>query len=650
MITGSRPAIIAEQDGTQVTTPLTQTRSAVTTKHGSQGALRRENGSVQWRLWAPAHEEVTLVMWRGSEKTAVAMRRDGEYFLHEEDDVEEGLRYAYRLLDGRELPDPASRWQPEGVHRPSAVFSSRGHTWHDRGWRGIRREELVIYELHVGTFTPEGTFDAIIPRLAELRRLGVTALEIMPIAQFPGERNWGYDGVHPFAAQNSYGGPQGLARLVDAAHQIGMGVFLDVVYNHLGPEGNYFREFGPYFTDRYRTPWGDAVNYDGPDSDAVRQFVVDNACYWVREFHLDGLRLDAVHAIYDFGARHILAEIQEAVKREAARQDRLVHIIAESDLSDVRLIQPADRGGFGLDAVWADDFHHSVHALFTGEREGYFVDFGAPEHLAKAYEDVYVYNGRYSPFRRRRHGNSTAGIDRSQFVVCVTNHDQIGNRALGDRVKASLPPQMQRLACGLMFMSPCIPMLFMGEEYGETRPFPFFCSFGDADLIDAVRRGRREEFAALEFEWGTGIPDPQAPATFASARLAWDWPEGSIHEKIRRLYADLLAARRQWPPVRDRHCLRTRLLPAPDPLEGQGEGAILLIERGEGTGVLGVANLTAAVQPMPEFSLLGRELLLSTAESRYGGPRTTSEIPGRLHPHELAIFGWGNVGWRGGES
>jgi len=473
------------------------------------------------------------------------------YFTCRQSDVRAGLRYAFRLDDGREYPDPASRWQPDGVHQPSALWFPTEYKWGDGSWRGVPREELAVYELHVGAFTPEGTLAAIIPRLGQLAELGVTAIELMPVAQFPGERNWGYDGVHPFAAQNTYGGPRALQELIDAAHQAGLAVLLDVVYNHFGPEGNYLGLFGPYETDRYRTPWGKAVNFDGPESDPVRRFVIDNALFWVRDFHADGLRLDAVHAIHDFSARHILAELQSEVQAEAARAGRVVHVIAESDLNDVRLVVPPERGGHGLDAAWSDDFHHCVHALLTGERDGYYRDFGRPEQLAKAYNDVYVYDGCYSPFRQRRHGNRVGEADRTRFVVSVGNHDQVGNRALGERLTALLPPEARRLACGLLLVSPCVPLLWMGEEYGETRPFPFFSSFGDPQLVEAVRRGRREEFAALEFRWGTEIPDPQSPETFLAAKLQWDWssPEPSAR---RRLHADLLAARRCWPALRDR--------------------------------------------------------------------------------------------------
>lgn len=608
--------------------------------HGPQGALRQSDGSVEWRIWAPFAEHVDLVLWHGENSTSHRMTAEPYgYFVFSADGIEQGQRYTYRLPDGGEYPDPISRWQPEGVQRPSAVFFPDDYRWNDSGWRGVPRDELVIYELHVGTFTPEGTFEAIIPRLGQLKELGVTAIEIMPVGQFSGERNWGYDGVYPYAVQNSYGGPRELQRLVDAIHGEGLAVILDVVYNHLGPEGNYLGKFGPYFTDRYHTPWGDAVNFDGADSDAVRQFVVDNACMWVRDFHLDGLRLDAVNAIYDFGARHILEELQAAVQQVARQQDRIVHTIAETDQNDVRMIDPVERGGYGLDGVWSDDFHHSVRVLLTGYREGYYQDYGEPEHLAKAYQDVFVYDGCYSPFRRRRHGNRVADRDRTRFVVCVHNHDQVGNRAQGDRSASYMPEAAQRLACGLLMLSPCTPLLFMGEEYGEKRPFPFFCSFSDPGLIEAVRRGRREEFAALEFEWEEDIPDPQDPQTFRSAQLAWNWPQGSFHSQIRRLYMDLLDARRKWPPLRDRENT-TAWIVDDETAPADERRPILLVSRGANHALLALANLGSSALSVPAgVALQDRVLLASTESNRYGGCREVMEFPGALHPYELVIFG-----------
>lgn len=608
--------------------------------HRPQGAIRQADGTVEWCVWAPKAGQVQLVLERDGCREVHPMEAEPYgYFSFRNNNISEKLRYAYRLGKGCELPDPASRWQPDGVHDPSAVFSPGDYQWSDTGWTGVKREELVIYELHVGTFAPEGTLDAIVPRLGQLKELGITAVEIMPVGQFPGGRNWGYDGVYPYAVQNSYGGPRALQRLIDAAHGEGLAVLLDVVYNHFGPEGCYLAQFGPYFTDRYHTPWGDAVNYDGPESDPVRRFAVENARMWVRDFHVDGLRLDAVHAIYDFSARHILAELQEGVQQIAREQGRTVHVIAETHQNDVRLTDPIERNGYGLDGLWSDDFHHSVRTLLTGNREGYYRDFGRPEQLAKALEQVFVYDGCYSPFRRRRHGMPAGDRDRSQFVVCVHNHDQVGNRALGDRSASYLPEPAQRLACGLLMISPCVPLLFMGEEYGERRPFPFFCSFGDDALIEAVRRGRREEFAEMQFEWGEEIPDPQNPATFDSARLSWQWPEGTFHANLRRLYADLLAARRTWPGLVDRRRTMARVFRA-DREGGDIEKspAVLIVERGEKQGVLICANLTDCPMPLPAGIPGGRKWLLSTEAEEYGGDRGTSGPLGELLPFELAIW------------
>ncbi len=606
----------------------------------SQGVFREEGGNALWRVWAPRCKEVSLVTLSGSQRSETPMVAEGYgYYTARRSDVAEGLRYAYRLDGGGEYPDPVSRWQPQGVHRPSAVFFAEDFKWSDQSWRGVGLDELAIYELHVGTFTPEGTFEAIIGRLPELVDLGVTAIELMPVAQFAGERNWGYDGVHPFATQNSYGGPSELLRLVDAAHRAGMAVLLDVVYNHLGPEGNYFDQFGEYFTDRYRTPWGKAINFDGPGSDVVRQVVIDNACMWVRDFHMDGLRLDAVHAIFDFSAYHVLAELKAAVEVEATRAGRTVHVIAESDLNDVRLVQRPERGGFGLDGCWSDDFHHSVHSLLTGEQDGYYADFGRPEHLAKAYNDVFVYDGCYSPYRRRRQGNGVGKTDRSRFVVCAHNHDQVGNRMQGDRMGSRLPAEARRLAAALVLLSPCTPLVFMGEEYGETRPFPFFCSFGDPDLVEAVRRGRREEFAELEFEWGMEVPDPQDPATFAAAKLQWAWPEGSEQAKLRRLYGDLLAARRRWPALVDRQHTVARLAGGNEAAGTAKDPPLLIVRRGKEEELIACANLTSQAEESPVLDLGDRRLLFSTEDARYGGSRGREEPPRRLHPYELVVFG-----------
>jgi maltooligosyltrehalose trehalohydrolase len=454
--------------------------------------------------------------------------------------VKPGTRYLYRLDGNLERPDPASKFQPEGVHGPSQVIE-RNFVWEGVHWCGIPFSHYVVYELHVGTFSAQGTFDAIAVHLDGLKDLGITAIELMPVAQFPGERNWGYDGVYPFAVQNSYGGPDGLKRLIDACHQRGLAVILDVVYNHLGPEGNYSGDFGPYFTERYRTPWGLAINYDGADSDEVRRFFIENALWWVTEFRVDALRLDAVHGIFDFSARHILEELAAAVHEQAERLNRRIYVIAESDLNDVRLVRPPEVGGYGLDAQWNDDFHHALHTLLTGERTGYYQDFGRLQDLAKAFAEGFVYSGAYSPARRRRHGNNSKDLAAHRFVVCAQNHDQVGNRLKGDRLSDLVSFEGLKLAAAVVLLSPFIPLLFMGEEYGETAPFPYFVSHSDPDLVEAIRCGRRAEFAYVQ----GNPPDPQAEATWQSARLAHGLRHQGRHRILYEFYKELIRLRNE---------------------------------------------------------------------------------------------------------
>lgn len=455
-----------------------------------------------------------------------------------------GAIYFYRLDDNEEWPDPASRSQPHGVHGPSQIVDPLSFHWDCAQWKPLALTSAVLYELHVGTFTPEGTFDGIISRLDDLADLGVTTIEIMPVAQFPGSRNWGYDGVYLYAPQNSYGGPAGLHRLVDAAHARGLTVVLDVVYNHLGPEGNYLGKFGRYFTTRYRTPWGSALNLDGRDSGPVRDFFISNALYWLEQYRMDGLRLDAIDRIYDFGARPFLAELKESVQDLERRLDRKLVLIAESDLNDRRVLDPRDHGGYALDAQWSDDFHHSLHSLLTKETSGYYADFGTLEHLATTLRQGWYYQGQYSIFRRRKHGNSPRGISPERFVVCSQNHDQVGNRAIGDRLSALLDLAGQKLVAGVTLLSPFVPMLFMGEEYGETAPFLYFTSHEDSALIAAVRKGRREEFA--HFGWQQEVPDPQSDETFHTATLRHERKERQPHRSIRDFYRQLIALRAKY--------------------------------------------------------------------------------------------------------
>jgi maltooligosyltrehalose trehalohydrolase len=482
------------------------------------GAKMIGTNQVRFNVWAPFAQQVAVELVE-QDRTSIPMQPASQgYFETIVEEVDPRARYRYLLNGQKARPDPASRFQPDGVHGPSAVVDPHAFTWTDGGWRGLPLKDLIIYELHVGTFTKEGTFEAIIPHLSYLKdTVGITAIELMPVAQFPGGRNWGYDGVYHYAPQSTYGGPDGLKRLVDACHGMGIAVIMDVVYNHLGPEGNYLGEFGPYFTEKYRTPWGSAINYDGPDSDAVRRYVVDNALYWVTEYHIDALRLDAIHGIFDFSANHILKELASSVQKQAAALRRQIFVIAESDLNDTRIIEPPAIGGYGLDGQWSDDFHHALRVVLTGESRGYYEDFHGLHDLGKAIRDGFVYSGQYSAHRRRRHGNSSQQVSPGQLVVFSQNHDQIGNRAVGDRLSTQLPYEALRVSLALVLLSPNIPLLFMGEEYGETAPFQYFIEHGDPDLIEAVRQGRRREFA--HFGWNPeDIPDPQDSATFERSR------------------------------------------------------------------------------------------------------------------------------------
>jgi maltooligosyltrehalose trehalohydrolase len=498
------------------------------------GATLEPDGSYRFRVWAPRARSVQLRLLGPAERDLPMHPARRGYREARVDGIAPGQRYLFVLNDDRALPDPASRWQPDGVHAPSAVADSR-FDWHDQAWRGSQLSDLILYEIHVGTFTQQGTFVSAIGELDRLRHLGVNAVEVMPVAQFPGKRNWGYDGVYPFAVQHSYGGAAGLKQFVDACHERGVAVLLDVVFNHLGPEGNYLRNFGPYFTDAYRTPWGEAVNFDGPGSDDVRAYFLACALRWQEEFHLDGLRLDAIHAIKDFSPRPFLAELSAACSARAKVLGRSFHLIAESDQNDVRVLLPVEQHGLGMAAQWADNFHHAVHTLLTGEQRGYYADFGTLEHLARAWRDGWSYQGEESAARCCRHGSDPRGQPAEQFVFCIQNHDQVGNRARGERLSALVDFEGLKLAAGLLLLSPYVPLLFMGEEYGEEAPFLYFTSHGDAGLIEAVRRGRREEFAG--FAWQGEVPDPQDEATFQASKLrtARDGRGQVLHDFYRTL-------------------------------------------------------------------------------------------------------------------
>lgn len=517
------------------------------------GALLLDDRRCRFRVWAPRVKQLELKLLDPEERVLPMQPRDRGYFELTVEEIEPGTRYFYRIDGEQDRPDPASRFQPEGVHNASAVVNP-DFGWTDGNWRGLPLHQYVLYELHIGTFSPEGTFESAIPYLPDLKDLGITAIELMPVAQFPGGRNWGYDGVHPFAVQNTYGGPDGLKRLVDAAHNLGLAVVMDAVYNHIGPEGNYLADFGDYFTNRHHTPWGEAVNFDDAGSDEVRRFFIENALCWIDEYHIDALRLDAVHAIYDFSAKTFLRELADAVRLEGERLNRRVYTIAESSLNDTRLIDSPEQGGFGLDAQWCDDLHHALRTELTEERSGYYVDYEGFPNLSKAYRDGFVQDGTYSEYRGRRHGNSARHIDPIQLVVCSQNHDQVGNRLFGERLTELISFEQQKLAAASIILSPYLPMLFMGEEYAEAAPFQFFINHTDPDLVRAVREGRKEEFA--RFEWNQEPPDPQDEATFLRCKLNHKLKDDGPHRVLREFYKTLISLRKAEPalafPNRDR--------------------------------------------------------------------------------------------------
>ncbi len=564
---------------------------------------------------------------------------EGGFHSHVAAEAREGQRYAYRLDGGPERPDPCSLWQPDTVDGPSAVVLPSRFPWSDKGWNGIAQQDLVFYELHVGTFTREGTFEAVIGRLNDLKELGITAIEIMPIGQFPGTRNWGYDGVLLYAAQNSYGGPHGFQKLVDACHAHGLAIFLDAIYNHVGHEANFLGEFGPYFTDRYKTPWGPAVNYDCAGSDAVRDVTLDNVRMWLEEFHVDGLRLDAADCIFDLGARHILRAIKETADAAGEHRGWPAIITAETDLNDPRLLYPTERGGHGLNAQWMDDYHHAAHAFFTGQRHSYYSDFGEASQLRRVLEAPYVYAGEYSAFRDRKHGARAEGLSGDRFVVFLQNHDQIGNSATGARLGTLIKsPAKQRLAASYLLLSPYLPLLFMGEEYGEEAPFPFFCSYQNEELVRLVREGRRAEYN----DGQSVVPDPELDETFASARLSWSWPEFTPRAGLRRLHRDLIAARRTWPALGD-FVNRSARLAAGD--EG-GSDVLELTRGGDPASSLRVYyNLSGEPRPLGSDRVPGSRVLFSSESLTYGGARDQLDQISKLLPYECVAFGPSS--WRG---
>jgi maltooligosyltrehalose trehalohydrolase len=574
-------------------------------------------------VWAPRAEKVEVHIVPPAERFIEMRPEPRGYYRTGVEGLKPGDGYFYRLNGDADRPDPASRLQPD-VHGPSEIPDLR-FVWRDSSWRGLPLEKYVLYELHVGTFTPEGTLDAVIPRLGDLKELGVTSIELMPLAQFPGARNWGYDGVYPYAVHTAYGGPLALKRLVDACHQHGLAVTLDVVYNHLGPEGNYLSSFGPYFTDHYKTPWGDALNFDLQLSDEVRRYFIDNALYWVTEFHIDALRLDAVHAIIDSSALPFVEQLALAVHRRARELDRHVQVIAESDRNDSRITRDLEKGGWGVDASWNDDIHHAVHVLLTREQTGYYADFGGVGRLAKGLREGFIYSGQYSAYRQRSHGSSARDLPGKRFFVFSQNHDQVGNRMLGERLSSLVSFESLKLAAGAILLSPFVPLIFMGEEYGEKAPFLYFVSHSDLALIEAVRKGRAEEFRA--FRWEGEPLDPQSEETFLRCKLRWDQRNMGEHGVLRAFYKELLRLRREVPAFASLDMQGLRAIPSEN-------CDVLFVRRPHERGEAVIALHFGAEPARVSFPLaLGSwTKLIDSAEKRWSGPE--SPAPPEIDPQD----------------
>ncbi len=591
---------------------------------------------TRFRVWAPRARQVQVVIERSGENLTCALAAEGEgYFAGHIAGVGPGARYWYRLDDGPPRPDPASRAQPDGPHGPSEVVDPGAFVWHDAAWRGLPIAEMVIYEAHVGTATPEGTFDGLITCLDELVWLGVTAIELMPVGSFPGRRGWGYDGVCLFAPHAAYGGPDGLRRLVSAAHTRGLAVILDVVYNHFGPDGNYLRDYSrDYFTDRHHTPWGEAINMDGPHSRPVREFVIANALHWFHEYHLDGLRLDAVHAIIDDSPTHILAELAARV-RAALPAGRHFVLIAENDTNDPRLVHPAAAGGWGLDAVWADDFHHQVRVALTGERDGYYVNYsGSASDLATTIRRGWFYTGQVAPLSGRPRGAPADDVAPTRFVYCLQNHDQVGNRAFGERLHHQVTLAAYRAASALLLLAPQTPLLWMGQEWAASSPFLFFTDHHE-ELGRQVTAGRRREFAAFSAFRGAEIPDPQAEATFRRSMLNRAERERPPHAGVLSLYRALLRLRREHPALRSDGAftvlpLGERIIALRREVSGTPEPTLLVIVNLSGPAQV---DLTSSPELAPPTGQ-GWTVLLDTEDPEYGGA-----APARLDGDTLHFQG-----------
>ncbi len=580
-------------------------------------------------VWAPHARKLALVAENRQQYSF--KRMEYGYWQCACPGLKPGDRYLLQINDKKELPDPASLSQPDGVHLASQCIDLNTiRQIKSESWQGISTAQLIIYEVHVGTFTQQGTFKALTQKLAHLKELGVNAIEIMPVAQFPGHRNWGYDGVFPFATQHSYGGPYELAKMVKACHDHCIAVILDVVYNHLGPEGNYFEEFAPYFTGKYNTPWGKAINFDDAWCDSVRRFFLENALMWFRDFHIDGLRLDAIHAIKDDGPKHFLAELSELVHMLNKKNNSRHFLIAESDLNDTRVISPIQENGYGMDAQWCDEWHHALHALLTGETNGYYSDFGKTSHLAKAMNHGWVHDGIYSQHRKKIYGTPTAGIPGERFVIYTQNHDQTGNRIQGDRLSKLTDFESLKLAATAMLMSPFTPMLFMGEEFAEQNPFLFFISHSDTHLVKKVQRGRKREYR--DFMKNGDPPDPQDEETFEKSKLNWNFTGEPQKVQLFNFYKACIALRQSHPLFKqiDRHNTRA--------IDIKGSEVILFYRQHQGRSMITAMNFSHREQSVSIPGVIPEqwEVLLYSGHEKWGGHTPESEQQVIMQENEIA--------------
>jgi maltooligosyltrehalose trehalohydrolase len=580
--------------------------------------IRFHNGKATINLWAPDAQKIKL---EPVGKPAIGLQKDEPGYWHtESDELKPGDRYLFNIDGKTSLPDPASLSQPEGVHKPSEIIDlNEIRNISTTDWKGIEVRDLILYELHTGTFTPEGTFAGIAKKIDYLKNLGITAINIMPVAAFPGKRNWGYDVAYPFAVHQNYGGAFGLAQLVKACHEKGMAVVLDVVYNHLGPEGNYLGMYGPYFTGKYRTPWGDAINFDDARCDGVRHYFIENALMWLRDFHIDGLRLDAVHAIKDFSPQHFLAELSGKVQDLNRETGRSHFLIAEVDLNDTRFIKPLNQCGFGMDAQWCDEWHHAIHAVLTGEKTGYYSDFGELSQLTKSFSNAYVFTGEYSSHRKKRFGTPTDEFTGDQFVVFIQNHDHTGNRMLGERLSNIVDFESLKLAAAAMIFSPFIPLLFMGEEYAEDSPFLYFVDHGDKDLIEAVREGRKNEFK--DFHNDQNPTDPADEATFLTSKLKWDFERSDHKTSMLEYYKKIISLKRELPLLKPgiRSHLATRNTSDVIILNFSGETEIITV-------IMNFSQIEEKIE-VRELQYDNPEMLLYSAHKQWGGNVLMSHYP-----------------------